>query len=313
MPDVKVSVGLPTHHVDAGPDLVSADAVADLARAAEDLGFDAVYVTEHPFPADDWLAHGGHHALDPLVTLAVAATATSRIGLHTHLFVPAYRNPFLAAKGIATLDVLSGGRVVLGVGTGYLAAEFAALGASFDDRNDRTDEALLAMRRAWTGESVQGTGPGWHAEGNTMRPRPVQRPHPPIWVGGNSRRAVRRAVEHGTGWAPFPTGRRAAAATRTAPLRTAEDLADRLAYAAEHAAEVGRTDPLQVMFIPEGLSMDGDRPFDAAHVIASCAALGAVGVGWITVSFPDADRRGQLAAMERFARDVLPALDGLGP
>ena len=95
---MKVSIGLPTHRVDRGNEFVTADAVAALAVAAELAGFDAVFVTEHPFPSDAWLATGGHHALDPLVALAVAATVTTRLRLHTNLFVPAYRNQ-LSSRG----------------------------------------------------------------------------------------------------------------------------------------------------------------------------------------------------------------------
>ncbi len=201
---MRVSYGLPTHRVDLGDEFLAPGAIGELARAAEDAGFDAVYTTDHPFPGDDWLAHGGHHALDPLVALSFAAAATSTVLLHTNLFIVAYRNPFLAAKGIATLDVLSGGRMVVGLGAGYLEPEFEALGVPFADRNDRMDEALAALQAAWTGESVTLEGAAFHAPGNTMLPRPVQRPRPPLWIGGNSRRALRRAVESADGWSPFP-------------------------------------------------------------------------------------------------------------
>src|ERR1019366_9842386 len=107
-----------------------------------------------PFPGDTWLAPGGPPALDPLVALSCAAAATSTIRLHTNLFILAYRNPFLAAKGIATLDVLSGGRMVVGIGAGYLEPEFDALGVPFEERKDRMDEALAAMEAAWSGQSV---------------------------------------------------------------------------------------------------------------------------------------------------------------
>ncbi len=132
---MKVSLGLPTHRVDLGGELVGGAAVTEVARAAEASGFDAVFVTDHPFPGDSWLSHGGHHTLDPLITLAVVAANTTRLRLHTNLMILAYRNPFISAKAVATLDVLSGGRVVLGVGAGYLEPEFAALGVDFSERN----------------------------------------------------------------------------------------------------------------------------------------------------------------------------------
>ncbi len=302
-----VSYGLPTHRIDCGEEFLAPGAIGELSAAAEAAGFAAVYTTEHPFPGDEWLAHGGHHALDPLVALSFAAAATSRILLHTNLFVPAYRNPFLAAKGIATLDVLSGGRTIIGLGAGYLEAEFDALGADFSGRNDRMDEALAAMQAAWSGESVTFSGAGYRAAGNTMLPRPRQRPRPPLWIGGNSRRAIRRAVESADGWCPFPTPARFATRTRTAPLESAADLAIALDYAREHAASVGRTEPLTVCFIPDGLSM-GARPVDEDRVVASIRELESIGVTWVSVALPGDTRVDQLAAIERFGAGVLGRL-----
>ena len=197
---MRVSLGLPTHRVDG--ELATAEGIADVAAAAETAGFDAVFVTDHPAPSDRWLATGGHHALDPFVALSFAAAATTRLRLHTNLLVLAYRNPFHSAKAIATLDALCRGRMIVGVGAGYLEPEFEALGVDFGQRNELTDEAIVTMRAAWRGESVTASGVGWHAAGNTVRPTPAQQPGPPIWVGGNSHRAIRRAVELGDGWTP---------------------------------------------------------------------------------------------------------------
>jgi probable F420-dependent oxidoreductase len=224
--------------------------------------------------------------------------------LHTNLFVLAYRNPFLAAKGIATLDVLSGGRTVVGLGAGYLEPEFEALGVPFAERNDRMDEALAALDAAWSGESVRFAGTDYRATGNTMLPRPRQRPRPPLWIGGNSRRAIRRAVESADGWSPFPNPVRFADRTRTAPLETAADLAIAIDYARAHALEVGRTDPLTICFIPEGLSM-GARPVDEARVVASIRELATIGVEWVSVALPGDTRAAQLAAIDQFGRNVL--------
>ncbi len=272
--------------------------------AAEAAGFAAVYTTEHPFPGDAWLDHGGHHAVDPLVALSFAAAATTSIRLHTNLFILALRNPFMAAKGIASLDVLSGGRLIMGIGAGYLEPEFDAVGASFADRNDRTDEAIAAMKAAWTGESVTFEGTGFRATGNTMLPRPHRRPHPTLWIGGNSRRAIRRAVELADGWSPFPNPARLADRTRTARLETIGDLVESMDYARGYADSVGRVDPLTFVFIPEGLSM-GAATFDEDRVNASIGELEAVGVGWVTVALPGDTRDAQLAAIERFGRAVL--------
>jgi probable F420-dependent oxidoreductase len=293
--------------VDCGEEFLAPGAIGELASAAEAAGFGAVYTTDHPFPGDGWLAAGGHHALDPLVALSFAAAATTTVLLHTNLFVLPYRNPFLAAKGIATLDVLSGGRTIVGLGAGYLEAEFDALGAPFTERNDRMDEALAALDAAWTGASVTLDGAGFRAAGNTMLPRPRQRPRPPLWIGGNSRRAIRRAVEAADGWSPFPNPERYAARTRTAALVTTDDLAAALDYARAHAVEVGRTEPLTVCFIPEGLSMGGAAP-DEDRVVASIRELEAIGVHWVSVALPGDTRDAQLAAIDRFGRDVLAAV-----
>jgi probable F420-dependent oxidoreductase len=302
---VRVSYGLPTHRVDRSEEFLVPGAIGAMSAAAEAAGFGAVYTTDHPFPGDAWLAHGGHHALDPLVALSFAAASTTSIRLHTNLFIAAYRNPFLSAKGIASLDVLSGGRVIVGIGAGYLEPEFEALGVPFGERNDRTDESIMAMKEAWAGQSMIYQGSGFHAPGNTMLPMPAQRPHPPLWIGGNSRRAIRRAVELADGWCPFPNPAKMASRTRTALLETPEDLAHSLAYAREHAATIGRQAPLTVCFIPEGLSMGGAAAIDEDRVVASIRDLGAIGVEWVTVALPGDTRDAQLAAIDRFGRTVL--------
>jgi probable F420-dependent oxidoreductase len=298
-----VSVGLPTHLVHRGDEFVSAESISELSQVAERAGFGAVAVTDHPFPADDWLARGGHHAVDPFVALAFAAAATSTIGLHTNLLVVSYRNPLLAAHQVATLDRLSGGRVILGIGTGYLEGEFDALGTDFATRNERTDESIRIMRRAWTGESI---------DGNTMAPTPTQPGGPPIWIGGNSRRAVRRAVDLGNGWSPFPSGpAKVAKITRTASLASTDDLRVALDYGWEYAESVGRTAPLDVVFMPVGLAMlDHGKRFEADPLLEEIAELVDVGVTGLSVIL-DADSRAELAdEMARFGTQIIAKLPG---
>jgi len=125
---MKISVGLPTHHVGSLDEWCTAEAITEMSQACEAAGADAVFVTDHPAPDVKFLAKGGHHALDPFVALTVASVATSKLRLHFNLAILAYRNPFISAKAIATLDLISNGRVILGTGAGYLAPEFAAVG-----------------------------------------------------------------------------------------------------------------------------------------------------------------------------------------
>jgi probable F420-dependent oxidoreductase len=302
---VKASLGLPTHRLDRGDEFAAGDAIAHMAEAAEAAGFDAVFVTEHPFPGDEWLAHGGHHALDPLVALSFAAAATTRLRLQTNLYIAAYRNPFLSAKAVATLDVLSGGRVILGVGAGYLESEFAALGVDFEERNTLTDEALDAMKAAWSGESVTLDGRHFTAAGNTMLPRPAQRPRPPLWVGGNSRRAIRRAVEQADGWVPMPNPARSASRRHTPALESLDDLRVRIAYACDHSEVVGREAPLDVVFMPLGVDMFSTGRPDADRVVESVAELAAAGVTWLAVGVPGETRVEFVDNVVRYGDEVL--------
>jgi probable F420-dependent oxidoreductase len=285
MARVQLAVDLPTMHVDPPGEFVGPDAVAEIARAAEDAGYDACFVTDHPAGDATWLDTGGHHALDPLVTLAFAAAATTRLRLLTHVFILAYRNPFLTAKGTLTLDVLSGGRLILGVAAGYLRPEFGALGVDFDERNDLVDEALEVIKRVWTGEDVAYQGRHFRARGVRMRPAPVS---PPIWMGGNSRIAIRRAVESCQGWAPFPSAG-IARASKTAEVADLDDLRPRIAYARAHAEAIGRTEPLDICWSAGGA--------DATQL----ERLADEGITWATIGFPARDRRSYIEAMRRYA------------
>lgn len=308
---MQISLGLPTNRVGQGDEFVSAAAIMELARAAEAGGFGAVYVTEHPFPDARWLETGGHHALDPFVALSFAAAATERIRLQTNLVVLAYRNPFLAAKSIASLDVLSGGRTIIGVGAGYLEGEFRALGVDPARRNELTDESIRAMTAAWSGEEIRYDGEGFSAAGNVMLPRPVQSPRPPLWIGGNSRRAMRRVVELADGWTPMPTPGAAVATGRlkTANIETVADLAGRIGQLRQMFADAGREGEPTVAFTPPSMLMTRTgEPISSALFVDEAGQLAAAGVSVLTVSFPARSRRDFLAAMDRFASEVIPQL-----
>jgi alkanesulfonate monooxygenase SsuD/methylene tetrahydromethanopterin reductase-like flavin-dependent oxidoreductase (luciferase family) len=183
---LRFTVTLPTERVEAPDEFGTASAVMEMAKAAEDAGFDACNVTDHPFPPATWIRHGGHHTLDPLVALSFAGAATTNLRLHTNIYVPAYRNPFLTAKAVATLDTLTGGRVIFGVAAGYLRGEFDALGVPFERRGARLDTALLAMRQAWTGEPVKMETQDWAARDNVMLPG-LMRAHIPPFGSGATR------------------------------------------------------------------------------------------------------------------------------
>ncbi len=295
---ISFSLELPTQRVESAAEFVTAEAIADVARAAEDSGFRAVHVTDHPAPDAKWLDHGGHHALDPFVALSFAAAATADVKLLTNVYIAAYRNPFLGAKSIHSLQVLSNGRLIVGTAAGYLKPEFKALGIDFDNRGALLDEALDVLAKVFTGEDVAYNGTSFSARG--VRLRPLTTP-PPIWVGGNSKPAVRRAVTRGQGWAPFNTFGYATA-SRTAEISTVEELASAIAWASKYAAEIGRTEPLEICFSAGNL-LDETRSSDERH--ATIASLEAVGVTWLTVAPTGADRSEYVERARAFAAEFI--------
>jgi len=308
---VRFTLQLPTDRVAQGEEFVSAQAIAEMARAVERAGFDAAFVTDHPAPEDRWLRSGGHQALDPFVALSFVAAATTRLRVQTHVLVAAYRNPFLAAKAIATLDVLSGGRVIAGLAAGYLEAEFAALGVDYAERNELTDESILAMKRIWGGESLALEGRHFRAAGHTVLPRPLQRPHPPIWIGGNSRRAMRRAVELGDGWLPFPAPARMAKYVHTTPMESEADLAAALEQLRALGARAGR-EPLDVCAAPFELAYGAKELPPSSQLVDTVGRFAALGIGWLILTPPARSRAEFLDGVARLGAEVIAKL-GSGP
>jgi probable F420-dependent oxidoreductase len=183
------------------------EAAVQVARAAEDAGFDSVWTGEHVVLPDPQVppspAPPETPLLDPAVALTWVAAHTRRLRLGTGIIILPQRNPLVLAKELASVDVVSGGRLVFGLGVGYLRAEFAALGVSFAEKGPRSDEAIEVMRALWTQEQPGFRGRYWSFGGIQALPRPLQKPHPPIVVGGRSPGAFRRAVARGDGWYGF--------------------------------------------------------------------------------------------------------------
>lgn len=302
--------GLPPHRAEAGDEFIGPDGIAELARAAEDAGFVSFSVTEHPFPWDEWLNNGGHHALDPFVALAFAASATSSIGLLTYVCIVPYRNPFLVAKSAASVDVLSRGRMILGVGAGHLEAEFRALGVDFSERNELLDEGLVAIRRAWTEAGVQMTGRHFDAQHHTALPAPVQSPHPPIWVGGNAKRALRRSVDLGDGWLPMINPRSMGARRHSAHLENVDDLSRLIAYAQKYRAEVGKTGPYEVVAMPFVPASPARSGFDLGRFQDHVEELSAVGVTGLEIMLPAATRAEMVESISQFGAEVISSVGG---
>jgi len=184
-------------------DLATPEIIRHTAVRAEQLGYDSVFVSDHVVVPNAYIERFGAGIYDPLITLSVLAGATSRVLLGTTVLIVPYRNPVVTAKMVASLDALSGGRVVLGIGAGWVPEESAALGVPFAERGAMTDEYLAAMRELWTSPAPSFSGKYTQFSELRCEPKPIQKPHPPIWVGGHSPAALRRAAVIGSAWHPI--------------------------------------------------------------------------------------------------------------
>jgi len=290
------------------------------AQYAEDLGFDTVWVIDHiviprrvrsvyPYAADGVSTFiPDQPLLEPLAALNFLAGCTHRVRLGTSVLIIPYRPPLLTAKQLATLDVLSGGRLILGAGAGWMEEEFQALGLdTFARRGAVTDEYLRLFKALWTEETPVFHGEYVQVADLGFAPKPVQKPHPPIWIGGHTFPALRRAARFGDGW--LPLGNLPPAVFTPTALR------EQIALLRELTRSAGRPEgAVTVSFagaVSFGAVADADRrPLGGQpeQIAADLCAYRDAGVSDFLLMFTHlqsgvADR---LKAMERFVRDVLP-------
>jgi probable F420-dependent oxidoreductase len=274
----------------------------DAAQAADRAGADYVAVCDHlAIPADkaDAMSTTWYHTV---TTLGFLAGVTERIRLLSHVYIPVYRHPLEAAKAFLTLDALSGGRAVCGVGAGHVEDEFATLGVGFEDRGPALEEAIAVIRAAFDVEYPHAAGPRWPLDGSVgLSPRGVQ-DRLPIWVGGSSPGAVRRAAQYGDGWLPqgTPLDEMAATVARIAALR----------------ADAGRTGPFAVGGLAFGLFVGepdwplaphniSGPPDKLAHILARWTEAG---VTHLQVKFRSRSSAELTEQVERFGAEVAPLL-----
>ncbi len=289
------------HLLQAGS-LANGEANLAFARRAEELGFHSLFTAEHvvlprqftsrypgnasgefPFPPD-------LPFLEAISLLHFVAGATQRIGLGTSVLALPMRNPGLTAKSLATLDVLSGGRLILGAGSGWLREEFEALNMPFDNRGSRLDESLEIILRCWTEDDPSFQGEFYSMGDVGFQPKPLQKPTPPIWIGGWSDRALRRTAKYATCW--HAAG-------------TAEVLAAGLAKVKAYAKELGRD--------PDGISLsvladDSMTRGEPAQVIDQLREYQAVGATHVLMTFSGRTIERTLERMEAFASEVAPGV-----
>jgi probable F420-dependent oxidoreductase len=302
---MKIHITMPFDHIDKPEEFITPEAVVEVSQHVERLGFDGGNVTDHPCPTGRWLDAGGHYAQDPFVMLSFIAAATKKLRLQTGILVLPYRNPFITARAAATLDVFSRGRLSLGFGAGYLKGEYKALGVDFERRNEIMDEYLMALKAAFTGEDFTFKGTGYEALGNRIRPAPFQRPHPPLLVGGNSKRAIRRAAELGDGWYPFFTAPNVSSTARTAEMNDIKDLADCLAYLREHCEKIGREKPPTIVI--GSINKPGEK-LNAAEVIDRIGEFERMGISCVATNADGRERTEWCDNAARFASDILSKL-----
>src|SRR5881409_848524 len=242
--NVGVSIPLPAYLVDPGL----------MARKAEELGFESFFCAEHPFmpvkttsrfagSPDGVIPETYAHFVDPFVTLARASGMTSRIKLATGIVLVPERHPLLLAKEISTLDLFSGGRFLFGIGAGWLREETQIMGGDFDHRWSQTRESILAMKELWTKPAAEFHGKYYDFPPVKSFPKPLQKPHPPVLLGGGAKNVLQRVIAWGDGWLP----------NRITPeqLRESRATLDRL------AKDAGR-DPKHITISVHGQPVDRD-------------------------------------------------------
>jgi probable F420-dependent oxidoreductase len=305
-----------------GP-LANPDVVLKIAARAEALRFASLFVTDHivlpasttgsvyPYSATGQFPGGSRQDyFEPLAMLAYLAHATRRIRLGTSVLVVPYRNPLTTAKTLATIDVLSRGRLILGAGVGWLKEEFEAVGAPpFAARGRVTDEYLRLMRTVWTTDPVSFTGRYYQIRDVHALPKPIQPGGIPVWIGGHTDAALRRAAALGDGWHPI--------GLRPPAMLHPDEYAAKVKALHGYAQQVGRDAkaitlsfraPMEVRS-PRDRTPAGDRPLfqgTADQVAGDIRRYQALGVTHFVFDPVRPELRAALANMERFADEVRP-------
>jgi probable F420-dependent oxidoreductase len=290
------------------PEIISPSATKLFATTAERLGFDAISFTDHPAPSSRWVDSGGEGVADLFTSLGFCAAVTERVRLLTYVLLPTYRNPFLTAHQVATLDHLSGGRVTLGLGTGYLKSEFHALGVDPDNRRVRFEEAIAVAKQVWAGEDVSIEGFGYSARGVRSVPAAVQQPHPPLWLHANTFWATDWVVREGQGWMGMIVGEDRIETLRTRPIPTLDDFAARVADVRQRCAGIER-DPDTLEIICNGVwpMLDVRRSPDAERMRDDVGRLTETGTDWVAFNLCGDDVAASVESIEWFAESVMRA------
>jgi probable F420-dependent oxidoreductase len=320
-PPVEFGFSLPSR----GP-LAKPRTLVGLARRAEALGLSCVTVSDHvvlptrnsaPYPyspTGEFPGGARQDYLEPLTLMAWLLASTKRIRVGVSVLVVPYRNPVLVAKQLATLDAISGGRVIVGCGVGWWPEEFQALATPpFAERGAVTDEYLRLMKELWTRDEPHFKGKYYQVSDVTLSPKPVQKPHPPLWIAGHTAPALRRAGEVGDGWHPI--------GLRPPATLTPAEYAEKAQQVRAHAARAGRRSeailltlraPLEIWptrrgaKAPAAILQGSPLRGPAEKVAGDIRAYRRAGVQFFVFDFTEQDPRAMTETMERFVREVRP-------
>ena len=299
------------------PNLLDGDDIRRFAESAESLGFESIWIgdhiilptegtTQYPYTADGSFSRPSEAPfLETMTVLSYLAACTERIRIGSTVVILPYRNPIVQAKMFASLDVLSKGRAVCGVGVGWLEKEFDTLGVPYAERGPMSDEFLAIFKSLWTEADPEFHGKFYSYDAIQFYPKPIQKPHIPIWIGGHTRRALRRTVAYGDAWHP----------TRQTP----EYVAEMLPYLRRYAEEMGRdvneitislkrTLHFTDIGIEEkgGIRSGGAMIATTEEVIADVHRCAEFGISQLTYDFRTSDVDESIRVMEHFAEKVVP-------
>jgi probable F420-dependent oxidoreductase len=304
-------------HLPASSANVKADELVRFAQQAEALGFYCLTVADHvivprdisvpyPYTVDGKYPGTGYH-LETLSTIGFLAGATKRIRFATSVMILPYRNPIVTAKMLASLDVLSGGRVIVGAGVGWMKEEFETIRTEpYEERGKVTDEYIAAFRELWSRDNPTFSGKYCSFSNIVFLPKPVQKPGIPIWIGGHSKQAIRRAARLGDGWHPI-------GGVPTIPLEP-EDVRRDFAMLADFAQQAGR-DPKSIRVALKGSLFDREKKIDgrrrrfmgsAEEIAGDIRDYRAAGVDTMIFDVRRPSINETLERMEWMAKDVFP-------
>ena len=290
---MEIGICLPHYGITMEP-----EGMRTFAERVEALGFDSIWATDHVIVPKELDIVYKRRMLDPLTVLGYLAGVTDRVKIGSSVIILPYRNPITLAKELASIDVLSGGRLIFGAAAGWMEGEFRALNAEFEQRGEVADEHLRVIRALWSSAEPSYESDRFTIRDMSFSPETVQRPHPPIWIGGRSKRAMRRAVELADGWHP----------NQLEP----EGVAEGMEYMKRLAERRGRSD-VPVVSIRADVSFQGPGRPGRAEMVGEPKEIAdrvhryaEIGVRHVAISFPEVPFDEAMALLERFASEVKP-------